>query len=435
MDIASLIDSVWHALKDPEISTTLASVSALVGIPGGAYVIYRLVRNRGKDDAAITRETVVELKASTEQQIKLLQETVAVLTQAIGSSPGAAELGAGQDKLQADVRRGIEGAVATVAEQGGARGAQALAEVRRTGDPAAIKRVLTELAEAEAGRRSATARKEAEYWREIGALAYLTDVREAVTAYAKAAELDPDHADGWQRLGEMQRALGDLAAAAGSFSRIVQLENAPGIDPHDILWGHIGLGDCQRDAGDGPAALASYQRAKAIAERLAKADPGNAGWQRDLSVSHNKIGDVLRVQGNLPAALDAFNASLAIAMSLAQADPGNAGWQRDLAISNERIGDMHAIANEVPEAIAAFERALGAYAELLRRNPEDVPSLVYSVVPHRRLGALKGPAAGRAHFQAALDILRPLAAANRLDAMRTAWIPEIEAELTALAAS
>jgi hypothetical protein len=26
----------------------------------------------------------------------------------------------------------------------------------------------------------------------------------------------------------------------------------------------------------------------AIAERLAKADPGNAGGQRDLSVSHNK---------------------------------------------------------------------------------------------------------------------------------------------------
>ena len=32
-------------------------------------------------------------------------------------------------------------------------------------------------------------------------------------------------------------------------------------------------------------ALKSYQDSLAIADRLAKADPGNAGWQRDLSVS------------------------------------------------------------------------------------------------------------------------------------------------------
>ena len=31
---------------------------------------------------------------------------------------------------------------------------------------------------------------------------------------------------------------------------------------------------------------------------------GNAGWQRDLSVSQDRIGDVLRAQGNLPAALE-----------------------------------------------------------------------------------------------------------------------------------
>ena len=36
-----------------------------------------------------------------------------------------------------------------------------------------------------------------------------------------------------------------------------------------------------------------FQRSLAISERLAKADPGNAGWQRDLSVSYNNVGDVL----------------------------------------------------------------------------------------------------------------------------------------------
>jgi hypothetical protein len=64
-------------------------------------------------------------------------------------------------------------------------------------------------------------------------------------------------------------------------------------------------------------------------DRLAKADPGNAGWQRDLSVSHDKIGDVQFKQGDLTAALTSYQASLAIRDRLAKADPGNAGWQRE----------------------------------------------------------------------------------------------------------
>ena len=44
--------------------------------------------------------------------------------------------------------------------------------------------------------------------------------------------------------------------------------------------------------GDLPAALTSYRASLAILERLAKADPGNAGWQRDLIVSYVKLRDV-----------------------------------------------------------------------------------------------------------------------------------------------
>ena len=37
-------------------------------------------------------------------------------------------------------------------------------------------------------------------------------------------------------------------------------------------------------------------------ERLAKSDPDNAGWQRDLSVSYNKVGDVLESAGAISPA-------------------------------------------------------------------------------------------------------------------------------------
>ncbi len=72
-------------------------------------------------------------------------------------------------------------------------------------------------------------------------------------------------------------------------------------------------------------ALAEYEQFRAAAEKLAAQDPGNAEWQRDLSVSYEKIGDVQRAQGDLGGALKAYQDSLAIRQKLAAQDPGNAG--------------------------------------------------------------------------------------------------------------
>src|ERR1039457_3349057 len=49
-----------------------------------------------------------------------------------------------------------------------------------------------------------------------------------------------------------------------------------------------------------------------IAERLARTDPVNAQWQRDLSVWYNKIGDILQAHGDFARALKAYRASMEI---------------------------------------------------------------------------------------------------------------------------
>jgi hypothetical protein len=60
--------------------------------------------------------------------------------------------------------------------------------------------------------------------------------------------------------------------------------------------------------------------------------------------------------GNLPAALESFRASLAIAERLAKADPGNAEWQRDLAISHGLVAMLLARQNERERALAGFRQ-------------------------------------------------------------------------------
>jgi hypothetical protein len=55
----------------------------------------------------------------------------------------------------------------------------------------------------------------------------------------------------------------------------------------------VRLADIKVQRGDLPGALKSCHDSLAIRERLAKADPGNAGWQRDLSAAYDRIGDML----------------------------------------------------------------------------------------------------------------------------------------------
>ena len=129
------------------------------------------------------------------------------------------------------------------------------------------------------------------------------------------------------------------------------------------------IGDVKTAQGDLAGALKAYQDSLAIADRLAKSDPGNAGWQRDLSVSYEKIGDVKTAQGDLAGALKAYEDSLAISDRLAKSDPGNAGWQRDLSVSYEKIGDVKTAQGDLAGALKAYQDSLAIRDRLAKSDP------------------------------------------------------------------
>jgi hypothetical protein len=92
--------------------------------------------------------------------------------------------------------------------------------------------------------------------------------------------------------------------------------------------------------GDLVGALTSHRDSHAIFDRLAKADSGNAGWQRELAVSYAKIGGVLRQQGDNAKALDSLKQGRAIIVRLTALSPNNASWKGDLAGFDEQIAAL-----------------------------------------------------------------------------------------------
>lgn len=78
-----------------------------------------------------------------------------------------------------------------------------------------------------------------------------------------------------------------------------------------------------------------------------------------------------RAQGNLPAALTRYQASLAIADRLARSDPGNAGWQRDLAMNFGCVATIDAQQDRRNAAISALQQGRDIIVRLARQSPEN----------------------------------------------------------------
>ena len=259
----------------------------------------------------------------------------------------------------------------TAIAQGAARDpryAKAL-DLLKAGKPEEAEPLLAAVAEDKEKLAAKQNKEAAEAYRNLASIAAISDHAKARGYYAKAASLDPDNVEGMYWNGYYQQEAGSLDEAEAAYKRVISIAK-PGNEAA-ILWSRLGIGDIYVSRGDLSAALNEYRDAGAMADRLAKADPNNAGWQRDLSVSYNRVGDVLVAQGNLAEALASYKDSLAIADRLAKADPNNAGWQRDLSVSYDKVGDVLVAQGNLAEALASYKDSLAIRDRLAKADPNN----------------------------------------------------------------
>jgi tetratricopeptide (TPR) repeat protein len=227
---------------------------------------------------------------------------------------------------------------------------------------------------------------------------------------------------------------GSLKAARES---VALMEALLASSPKDAGWrrdlsvSYERLGDAQAARGDFAGALKSYREDLAIADALSAADPTNSRLRWDVSISEEKVAGAMLAQGDSDGALEFYLRSRAIREALSVSNPDNSVWRRDLAVSYEHIGATLAKRGDVKGAIASFEGALEIYQSLRRADQNDADTAVFEVVPHWRLADLD-KARAREHLKAALAILEPLAAADRLPPAKREWIPAIRTALAAL---
>ena len=101
---------------------------------------------------------------------------------------------------------------------------KALTELRE-GRPDAAEALFRDIKEERRALGESALKDAARAARHIGALAFYHDTQKALEAYREAVALDPDDADGWNRLGHLRKRLGDLDGARVAYEKVISLGN------------------------------------------------------------------------------------------------------------------------------------------------------------------------------------------------------------------
>jgi len=231
----------------------------------------------------------------------------------------------------------------------------------------------------------------------------------------------------------IDRSLRTVAGASRARERLLtwsrtllrDLEALGGVDSNaqrTDMFAKVAQGDVARERGRLDDAYRLFDEVHTHARRQADADPDNAEWQRDLSLSYNKLGEVAVAAGKLDEARAWFAWGLAVRKGLADADPANARRQHDLSVSYERLGDVAVATGELDDARNWFELSLEVSKTLAEADPSRIEWQHDLSVSYSRLGDV-AVAAGklddaRAWFERSFSLTRLLAEADPVNAGR-----------------
>jgi len=201
-------------------------------------------------------------------------------------------------------------------------------------------------------------------------------------ALSNWATLLQQEGDRLKAQGDLNGARGKYQQALDIFQKLVKED--PGSSGYQaaLSGSYERLGDLLQAQGDLNGAKAEFQNELDINRRLIEQDAGSGGWQDRLSTSFNKLGYVLEVQGDLQGAktqyqnglgireklVTQYESAFQIIQELVHQDPGNSGWQRNLSISYDRLGNVLKAQGDLSGAKNWYENALEIREKLAALN-------------------------------------------------------------------
>jgi tetratricopeptide (TPR) repeat protein len=142
------------------------------------------------------------------------------------------------------------------------------------------------------------------------------------------------------------------------------------------------------EAGKPVEALQAFQKALAIQQKLADANPAIPGYQSELALSHNNIGTVLVRTGKPEEALAEWRKALAINQKLSDAYRTVADFQSALAGTHNNIADLLSQMGKLAEALLEDQKVLAIRQKLADTYPAVADFQSDVAASHNSIGYL-----------------------------------------------
>ncbi len=187
----------------------------------------------------------------------------------------------------------------------------------------------------------------AEAWRHVGALAFLHDTQKALVAYAKAVELDPDNADGWNQLATLQMRIGKLDAAEKSYLKVLSLGNwAADKSVIGAATGNLGL--IHQTRGDLDKAEEMHLEALELSNEL--------GRKESMASTYSNFGVIHKTRGDPDKAEETHLKSLELEKEL--------GRKEGMANQYGNLGVIHQTRGDPDQACQNWHKARELFADI-----------------------------------------------------------------------
>jgi non-specific serine/threonine protein kinase/serine/threonine-protein kinase len=194
-------------------------------------------------------------------------------------------------------------------------------------------------------------------------------LRDLAISYGKVGDVfgNPDKPN----VGDTDQALASYEKALKIFQKLAADDPADPTAQHDLAIAYERMGTILSAKRKVDSALANYSKSLAIFQKLAQEYPDNPRSQRALAVSYVRVGDLQVVKGQNDAGMQSYQKSLDIMQKLLQISPANAGAQRDVAVALIKLADIQAITGRNTEALANYLIAQQAAQRRVANEPSN----------------------------------------------------------------
>lgn len=346
MDLLSFYEHVIEWAKQDNTTALATILGVLTGFLTLIGILFRI----------IIRPFFPKLSHGEQTQIGSVQSAEEIARAAISSyEQGRQSLGGGWDLQQRDqqiiaLMQAVE-ALLEVQREAGSSSEQATIENAlahlEQGKTAEAEEIFESILQQKFAQGHMDNIEAATAARHIGALAYLHDSDKALTAYRKATELNPENAEGWNRLGQIQKRIGELDQAIVSFEKVLTLGNHRGDEPV-VAAALNNLGLIYQTRGNLEQAEQLQLKSLELHERL--------GNKLGMANGYGNLGLLYQTQGELNQAKQAQLQALALDEQLGNKQ-GMANTYSNLGVIYKNQGDLQ-LAEEIQLKSLALQQQL-----------------------------------------------------------------------------